>query len=193
MDYTELINKIKSLLSEKRYNHSYSTALQTKVLTNRFYPSCNANYPYIVGLYHDIARSWSDEKLLEYVKTNSLKAETEELEHPQLLHALVAADMITKEDKTVSNEVVKAIRWHSLGSVEMGKLGAILYVSDYLEPLRQHLSESKRASLLKTETLEKLVLAVIEQSQLYLAKNNLTTAKSTLKLKEYLLNGGVFK
>ncbi len=192
MDYTELTNRIKSLLSEKRYNHSYSTALQTKVLTNRFYPNCEPNSPFIAGLYHDIARQWSDEKLLEYVKANYLEAEREELENPQLLHALVASHMITKESNNISTEVVKAIRWHSLGSIEMGKLGALLYVSDYIEPLRKHLSESKRVSLLKIGTLEKLVLEVIEQSQLYLAKNNLTTAKSTLRLKEYLQNGGTF-
>ena len=37
--------------------------------------------------------------------------------------------------KSVKKKWQDAIRWHTLGSVKMGVLGAALYIADYIEPL----------------------------------------------------------
>ena len=63
----------------------------------------------------------------------------------EMLHGPAAAERLIAEGET-RTELIEAIRYHTVGSPEWGRLGRALYMADYLEPGRKF-SRADRAYL----------------------------------------------
>lgn len=147
-------------LSKARIRHSKAVA-QTAMLLNRIYAmGLDDQELAIAGLYHDLAREWKDQALLDYTYECKLQVTADELAHPVLLHGPVAAHLV--QNAGASEDVVLAIRHHTLGSTDMGSIGLLIYLADYLEPNRTHISEEVRLRLMGTHPVEALAMAVID-------------------------------
>ncbi|MFA5446643.1 MAG: bis(5'-nucleosyl)-tetraphosphatase (symmetrical) YqeK [Sphaerochaeta sp.] len=150
-------------LSSERLRHSKAVA-QTAMLLNHTYAlGLDDQELGIAGLYHDLAREWKDQELLEYTHTKKIEVTPDELANPTLLHGPVAAHLMQATGP--SDEVLLAIRHHTLGSVEMGSLGLLIYLADYLEPNRTHITEDVRLRLLGLQPVEALAMAVIDDGR----------------------------
>ena len=147
---------------------------------------------FAVGLWHDFAREWSDDALLSYCLSHKLAMEPEELAQPMLLHGLAASCLLSDRVPETKSSWMLAVRWHTLGSRDMGTLGAALYIADYLEPMRTHLDLEERTAILTMPSLEAMCLQIIINQEGFLSGKGLTTARSTADLKEFLLTGGCF-
>jgi nicotinate-nucleotide adenylyltransferase len=99
---------------------------------------------YFAGLGHDVAREMTEKKLLREVRTAGLEVCSYEMEHPVLLHAPVSALLVRKMFGGVDEEVLEAVRHHSLGGPRLSLLGKILFVADYCEPGREFIGPSFR-------------------------------------------------
>lgn len=189
MSCTEVEQYIKERVNQKRYLHCISVAETAVYLNSRFGGGLDRDDCYKCGLLHDIARNWGSGDLLLYTKKHHIKLEKEEVHHPLLLHAPVGASLV-KEMGFESYET--AIRWHTLGSKDMGRLGLIIYLADYLEPRRTFLTDSQRVAYNKMESLEMICLNVLKQMKHHFKDNALSFATSTKTLYDYLKDGGTF-
>ncbi len=189
MSCIELENFVKDNVNTKRYLHSVSVAETAVYLNSRFNCDLDKDDCYKCGLLHDIARNWEARDLLLYTKEHSISLEKEEVHHPQLLHAPVGAHIV----KSMGFENYEtAIRWHTLGNKDMGRLGLIIYLADYLEPRRTYLTDEQRVAYNRMESLEIICFNVLKQMK-HLFKGNATTfATSTRGLYDYLKDGGTF-
>ena len=60
-----------------------------------------------------------------------------ERQNPSILHGLVGS-IIAKEEMGICDEdILMAIRYHTTGRKNMSILEKIIYIADYIEPLRQ--------------------------------------------------------
>ncbi len=189
MDFILLEEYLEKNLSHGRLKHLYSTAKETQALLERYVPQSPSQEGYLAGLWHDAAREWAPKDLLNYSLENSLEAEEVELAYPHLLHGAVAAHLLA-EMVGVEERILKAIRWHTLGNIEMGALGAALYIADYIEPRRRFVEPRERQELLESGSLEELCLRIIERHKIYLEKRERTLAETTVNLAQYLKEGG---
>lgn len=190
MDFIALEAFVRQQVDEHRFTHLLETSRLAQELGGRFAPQHSAFDLHLVSLWHDVVRNWRCEELLSYAKSNNLNCEAEEWHQPQLLHAPVAAALLPQHCEHCTVTQVKAIRWHTLGSIEMGSLGAILFVADAAEVTR---SFSQRSAILRESTLPEMVIAAIEQTRDHLyQKAQLPLAHTTLKLLEFLQAGGQF-
>lgn len=173
MNYTKISeNEIKQWLKEnlnsERYIHSLGTAECAKELAEKF--GLNSEKAYTAGLLHDCAKCFSNEKLLEIIHSN-LQVEEAEMLNYKTLHAPVSAYYAQKEFGVEDNEILSAIRWHTLGQIEMSDFEKIIFLADKIEPntrdkeysaiIRSYLSEENglNKALLKCykETIKSLV------------------------------------
>lgn len=173
MNYTKISeNEIKQWLKEnlnsERYIHSLGTAECAKELAEKF--GLNSEKAYTAGLLHDCAKCFSNEKLLEIIHSN-LQVEEAEMLNYKTLHAPVSAYYAQKEFGVEDNEILSAIRWHTLGQIEMSNFEKIIFLADKIEPntrdkeysaiIRSYLSEENglNNALLKCykETIKSLV------------------------------------
>jgi len=188
-DSTKLEQFVKSRVSANRYLHCVSVGKTAIFLNQRFKTDISDLDCYQAGLLHDVARNWSFEEMLLYCKKNSIHMEKEEIINPILLHAPVGADIVKKKGYE-SYEL--AIRWHTLGSKDMGKLGLIIYLADYLEPRRSFLSDKSRMKFNKMDSMEKICIKILENEAKHRESKKQSLAKSTEGLYNYLKEGGTF-
>jgi predicted HD superfamily hydrolase involved in NAD metabolism len=149
-------------LSARRYEHSRAVARLCKELCGRFGAEADAGY--FTGLGHDAAREMTEEELLHEVRAAGLEVYSYETEHPVLLHAPVSALVLRKMFGGVDEEVLEAVRRHTLGGPQLSLLGKILFVADYCEPGREFIGPSFREACFSLP-LEGMLVYIIENEK----------------------------
>lgn len=137
MNYTELnINSIKiwlkENLNEERYLHSLGTAecaCKLAVIYN-----LDVNKAYLAGLLHDAAKCFPTDKLLDIIHQENFKLEEGEIDNYKTLHAPVSAIVVKKYFGISDEEILSAIRWHTIGKMGMSVFDKIIFLADKIEP-----------------------------------------------------------
>jgi len=181
----EIDNYLKENLLEKRYKHSLSTALTAKKLCKLF--KIESKKGYIAGLLHDIARDFDNENLFKTVSRDGKSIDHEEKEEPELLHGRAGAVLAKELYNIDDREIIEAIQLHTTGSTGMGDLAKIIFIADYIEPRRKHITE-KYIKNLKGKTLNEMLEIVLKSVVDYLRKKEKNVSEKTLQLLEEFEN-----
>jgi HD superfamily phosphohydrolase YqeK len=103
-----------------------------------------------MGLPHDEACAWHDagrwHDALRDAEVADLStwAGTDASLPGHVLHGPAAAARLAADGEQ-RHEVLEAIRWHTLGSPEWGRVGRALYLADFLEPGRAFAADERAA------------------------------------------------
>lgn len=126
-------NWLKKNLSDERYLHSLGCAQSAKSLAKKY--NLDEEKAYLAGLVHDCAKNMKNDKLLELIK-NEIKTgfDETEIKNPKTYHAIVAPYLAKKEFEIEDNEILRAIRLHTIGSIDMTLFDKIIFLSDKIEP-----------------------------------------------------------
>ena len=84
------------------------------------------------------------------------------------------------------------MRHHTLGHVEMGVYGAVVYIADYAEKGRKHLDDAERALILSLPSLEAMVLHIMDMQRKYFETKGMKEAGVSAELYGYIRSGGCF-
>lgn len=181
MNYTKTKQWLKDNLSEERYFHTLGCADCAKELAEKF--GLNPKKAYIAGLLHDCAKCFSNEKLLEIIKEN-LKVEEAEMQNYKTLHAPVSAYYAEKEFGIEDGEILSAIRWHTLGKLDMTDFEKIVFIADKIEPNTRdkEYSDKIRALLDEDNGLNKALLKCYKETIKSLVKRNLKICLLTIEI-----------
>lgn len=100
-----------------------------------------------LGLDDDERRLWHDAGALHDALRDLPEAELRELSGDrssavELLHGPAAANLLVARGERRA-ELVAAVRWHTVGSPEWGRVGRALFLADYLEPGRKFAREER--------------------------------------------------
>ena len=177
---------LKQVLSERRYEHSIGVMNMAEELAKIY--KVDMETAKIAGLLHDNAKEMTKEEMLKYVEENNIEiTEFEKLNVP-ILHEKIGAD-IAKKKYGVSEQIAKAIEYHTTTSPKMDTLAKIIYVSDKVELTRKSEKfdiESERK--LATIDLDKAVLLIINNTTKYLIDNNKMIATESIETRNKLLD-----
>ena len=124
------LKKIKNILGKERYRHT-RLVLQAAVKIAR---NLNIEVEKVktAALLHDIAKGKKTEELKKILKDSRWDVDKFELSIPPILHAPAGAVIAEKEFGVTDNKILEAIRYHSLGHPEMGKVAQVIYASDFI-------------------------------------------------------------
>lgn len=181
MDYTEILKWLKENLNEKRYIHTLGTADCAKELAQKF--SLNSEKAYLAGLLHDCAKCFSNEKLLDIIHQH-LDVEECEMLNYKTLHAPVSAYIAEKEFKITDKEILSAIRWHTLGRLDMTDFEKIVFIADKIEPNTRDKEYSDKIRVLLDEEngLNKALLKCYKETIKSLVKRDLKICLLTIEI-----------
>lgn len=181
MDYTEIKNWLKDNLNEERYIHTLGTAQCAFELAKKY--DLDADKAYIAGLLHDCAKCFPKEKLLEIIH-KYLKVEECEMLNYKTLHAPVSAYIAEKEFNVKDIEILSAIRWHTLGKLEMSDFEKIIFLADKIEPNTRDKDYSEKIfNLLEEENgLNKALLKCYKETIKSLVKRDLKICLITIEI-----------
>lgn len=184
-----LEQEIRQRLDAERLAHTMRTVECSKALSKRF--DLSQEVCTVAALWHDVARRSGEEALRAYATENPVGAIAYEFAHPVLLHAPVAAHMLQQRSLPSFpldsiQEAQRAIRWHTLGSVEMGDYGYILFIADYIEPGRRHIDSHERDLILSMGSLLQMMRHILKAQLSHLAAKGITPAEPTSRLASQL-------
>ncbi len=121
---------LKGNLDEQRLLHSLGCAQCAAELAEQF--NLDTKKAYIAGLLHDCAKCLDKEKMVEIAQ--NLNLDEKELANTKLIHAPVSAYLAKTEFGIEDNEILSAIRWHTLGKLDMSDFEKIVFLADKIEP-----------------------------------------------------------
>lgn len=183
----EILKWLKENLNEERYRHSLGTAQCAKELAEKY--NIDTEKAYVAGLLHDCAKCFTNEKLKEIIDTN-LEVEKCEMLNYKTLHAPVSAYTANKDFGVTDEEILSAIRWHTLGKVDMSMLEKIVFLADKIEPeTREKIYIDEIKEILKEKNgLNLALLRCYEETIKSLVKRELKICMKTIDIYNHLLD-----
>ena len=136
--YSYIRKSIERVLKPERYRHSLSVALTASCLAMRY--GVDVERAYLAGLLHDCAK-YDQEHYLERAAEAGIEISETERESPGLLHSPLGAYLAKTKYNVDDEEICSAIRYHTIGRANMTMLEKIVYLADYIEPLRGPLND----------------------------------------------------
>lgn len=174
---------LKSHLSPMRYEHSLSTADTCSALAAMF--GYDQKRAFFTGLVHDIAREYSKEELVEWAAKDGRPVRELDLASPVLLHGRAGAMVLKEKFGIQDQDLLDALSSHTTGNAGMKTLAKILFVADYIEPKRKHITPEFISSLEGLD-LDGKVYAVLMGTLNHLADKGKSVAPEALELKQEL-------
>jgi predicted HD superfamily hydrolase involved in NAD metabolism len=139
------------------------------------------------GLMHDLAKFFKPNRLLAMAKADGIEIDEICQSHPHLLHADVSAIVARDEFGIQDEEVLSAIRNHTLGKPEMSQLSCIVFVADALEPNRGKTLELEAMRHSCWHNLHKSVQQTCDYSLKYLVDSHCTIHPRTILTRNWAL------
>lgn len=181
MNYTKIQKWLKDNLNEERYIHTLGTAECAKELALKF--NLDSEKAYLAGLLHDCAKCFSNDKLLDIIH-KYLQVEECEMLNYKTLHAPVSAYIAEKEFNITDSEILSAIRWHTLGKLDMSNFEKIIFIADKIEPNTRDKEYSDKIRILLDEEkgLDKALLKCYKETIKSLVKRDLKICLLTIEI-----------
>lgn len=140
MKDNKLIGKYKAYLKEhlskKRYNHSINVANAALMLTRKH--GGDPDNAYVAGLLHDVAKEMPADEQLKLVMTSQLDVCDIEKKALPLYHAIAGAELIRSLFDITDNDMINAVRYHTVARKGMSKLEVIIYMADLISEDRDY-------------------------------------------------------
>lgn len=163
----EVIKKdLRERLSEKRYEHCLRVADVARELAGIY--EVDLEKAYLAGLVHDIAKEFSVEENQYYINKYGLPIIEEEFK--RIEHSFVGA-VYLKEMYDLDDDILEAVRVHTVGSMKMSLLDKIVFVADKIEPNKDYLGIEEERRLARIDIDEALIMCLENNYKKLLSSN----------------------
>lgn len=187
MDYTidNIINWLKENLNDERYEHSLGTADCAKMLAGKY--GLDEEKAYFTGLIHDCAKCLQEKDMQEALSKCKLVCEEEE--NKKTHHAPAGVIIAQREFGVDDDEILSAIRWHTIGKLNMTLFEKIIFLADKIETRTRPAEYREPIAALLTEEngLDKALLLCYKNTIKSLVDRNLTICTATIDVYNELL------
>lgn len=168
-EFRKMEKKLVKYLDEERYAHTmgvmYTCAAMAMV---HGYDLEDAQ---AAGLLHDCAKCIPNKKKLKMCSHHKISITDFEREHPFLLHAKLGAYLAREKYGIRDEEILNAITYHTTGRPGMSTLEKIVYIADYIEPMRDKAPRLPKIRKLAFEDLDECMYEILRDSLIYLEEN----------------------
>ncbi len=187
MDYTKSNDKailewLQKNLTEQKLAHSIGCAECAVELARMF--KLDEKKAYIAGLLHDCAKCFTKDMMLDIIKNHIPGIDKNELMNHKTLHAPVSAYIAKNEFGVEDEEVLSAIRWHTLGKIDMNDFEKIIFLADKIEPNTRDLEYRGKILkyLIQKNGLKKALLTCYKETIKSLVKRDLKICQVTIDI-----------
>ena len=182
-NFSKTKKTLRKYLDRDRFEHSEGVMYTAAALAMRY--GENLEKAQIAGILHDCAKCIPDNKKLKICEKNHIEITEAEKCSPFLLHAKVGA-YIAKEKYDIEDaEILDAIACHTTGKPAMTLLDKIIYISDYIEPMRSKASNLEEVRKMAFVDLDETLFKILSDTLVYLEKSSKKMDPMTMQTYEY--------
>jgi len=176
-DLLRMSKVLKKHLDEERYQHTLGVMYTAAALAMAYgYDLLKAQ---AAGLLHDCAKGIPDEKKLSICKEHNIPVTNIQEKNPYLLHGILGAHLARTEYKVEDESILSAITYHTTGRADMHILEKIIYIADYIEPMRDEAANLSRIRKIAFHDLNECVYEILKSTLTYLLHSNPENIDST--------------
>lgn len=121
---------LKQILSEKRYIHSIG-AMEKAIELAKTYGE-DEEKSALTALAHDIAKEMTIEEYYKYAEENNIELSRDDKMCTSVLHGIIGADIVKKK-YGFTDEMCRAIYYHTTGITNMTTFEKIIFLADKVE------------------------------------------------------------
>ena len=174
--------KLRKYIDEDRYWHTIGVMYTAASLA--MCHGADMEKAMVAGLLHDCAKCIPNHKKLKLCEQYHIHISETEKNAPYLLHAPLGASIAKDKYDVTDQEILSAITWHTTGRPGMSLLDKIIYIADFIEPMRCKASNLPEVRRLAFEDLDMAVYVTLRDTLHYL-KNSASLDKRTIEAYNY--------
>ncbi len=178
-------DKLKKELSEKRYKHCLGVRDEAVKLAEKY--GADTKKAEIAGLLHDCAKGLDIDEQIEQCKKYKMVLDAVTLSCKPVIHAPLGAVMAKAEYGIEDEEILEAIRNHTVAKENMSLLDKIIYVADMIEPMRDFNGVEKLRKAAYRDIDEAFIMGM-RQSIVHNAEKNKIIHPNTISAWNYILS-----
>lgn len=177
----DIIDKVKTLLPEKRWNHVVRVADMAKKLARTH--GINSQKAEIAAYLHDVSKFFTVEEMKNFVWNND---HVKDYEIGELLHGFAGAIYARNRFGIEDMDILNAIRFHTIGRKGMSDLEKLIYIADACEEGRVYpgVKEIREAAFI---SLDEAILLEANRKIEYLIQAEAVIHPNTIDMRNWLL------
>ena len=168
-DFTKMQKKLSKYLDANRYHHTLGVMYTCAALAMAH--GYDLEDAQAAGLLHDCAKCIPNKKKLKLCSQHKISITEFEKEHPFLIHAKLGAYIAEKKYDITDPEILSSITYHTTGKSAMSMLEKIVYIADYIEPMRDKAPNLPTVRQLAFSNLDECMYAILKDTLAYLEEN----------------------
>lgn len=180
----DIKNEILQRIGEKRYNHTLRVMKTAVELARNF--GIDEEKAQIAGYLHDCAKIKDQDELFKEAKIYNLNLTEDMKRAPQIIHGYLGAKIANKRYHIDDIEILSAIESHTTGKENMSDLDKIIFLADYIEPMR-NFDGVEEARKLSKINLDEAMLFSLNNTIEFLCSKDEYIALDTIKARNYIL------
>lgn len=161
---------LRKYLDSARYEHTEGVMYTAAALAMRF--GEDLEKAQVAGLLHDCAKCISDDKKIRICLKNKITMTDAEQRSPFLLHAKVGAYIARNKYGVEDEEILSAIACHTTGKPGMSQLDKIIFIADYIEPMRSKAPNLTDVRRLAFEDIDLALFKILSDTLAYLRNSS---------------------
>ena len=158
--------KLKKYIDEMRFHHTMGVMYTAAALAMRY--DVDIERAQVAGLLHDCAKCIPNAKKLKICNQQHIPVSEVEKKSPYLLHARLGAYIAKEKYNVTDPEILSAIEFHTTGKPEMTMLEKIIFIADYIEPMRSKAANLPEIRKLAFQDIDRAVFETMRDTIQYL-------------------------
>ena len=178
--------KVKKELDDERYRHTLGVMYMAAALSMRY--GEDLMKAQVAGLLHDCAKCIPNDRKIKMCVRYGIEITDTERNAPSLLHSKLGAYLARHEYGIEDEDILGAIRWHTTGKPAMSLLEKIIFISDYIEPMRFKAADLPTVRRLAFGNIDRAVQITLADTLAYLRSGEGHIDDMTQKACDYYTN-----
>ncbi len=157
--YEEIKIKLQKVLTKRRYIHSLGVAAEGERLAALY--GADSGKAYTAGLLHDCAKEIKNQAAM----CDELGIEIDDImrRNTGIIHGILGAEVARLDFGIDDEEILGAIRWHTIGKAKMTLLEKIIYIADFTEANRDFEGVDELRKAVDKDINEAIIISVQKQ------------------------------
>ena len=175
--------KLKKYMDGMRYQHTLGVMYTAAAMAMRY--GEDIEKAQVAGLLHDSAKCIPNAKKLKLCTQKNIPISEVERRSPFLLHARLGAYIAKEKYHVEDPDILNAITYHTTGRAEMTLLEKIIFLADYIEPMRSKAVNLPEIRALAFQDLDRAVYLTMRDTIAYLEKDKSCLDQQTVVAYNY--------
>ena len=182
-DLVKMQKKLCKYMDEERFLHTIGVMHTCACLAMVY--GTDLNTAQCAGLLHDSAKCIPNKKKIKLCEDHGIEITEFERKNLFLLHAKLGAYIARTKYGVKDPDILNAIRYHTTGREDMSELEKIVYIADYIEPMRNKADCLPLVRKLAFEDLDECMYEILKSTVAYLGDDPEKVDSSSLKAFEF--------